>query len=71
MAIYRHFADHHWEFADPAGLGFVESTDNLPIFSGNLPILAGVFDGTTTENRPTKSPNRPSRLSESERRIVR
>lgn len=40
MAIYRQFADQDWEFADSAGFGFVESTDNLPIFTRNLPILA-------------------------------
>jgi len=40
MAIYRQFADHDWEFADSAGFGFFESTDNLPIFARNLPILA-------------------------------
>jgi hypothetical protein len=40
MAIYRQFADHDWEFADSAGFGFVESTDNLPIFARNLPVLA-------------------------------
>jgi len=38
--ICRQFADHSWKFADSADLGFVESTDNLPIFSDNLPILA-------------------------------
>ncbi len=36
--------------------------DNLPMIKRNLPILAGVFDGTTTNNRPTKSQNRPIRL---------
>jgi hypothetical protein len=39
--IYRQFADHDWEFADSADFGFVESTDNLPIFSGNLPMPTG------------------------------
>jgi len=40
--IYRQFADHSWKFADSADFGFVESTDNLPIFARNLPILARV-----------------------------
>jgi len=40
--IYRQFADEAWEFADSADFGFVESTDNLPIFARNLPILARV-----------------------------
>lgn len=38
--ICRQFTDCFSEFADSAGFGFVESTDNLPIFSRNLPILA-------------------------------
>ena len=38
--IYRQFADQDWEFADSADFEFVESTDNLPIFARNLPILA-------------------------------
>ena len=38
--ICRQFADHPWKFADSAGFEFVESTDNLPIFARNLPILA-------------------------------
>ena len=40
MVICRQFADHDWEFADSVDFGFVESTDNLPIFARNLPILA-------------------------------
>jgi hypothetical protein len=40
QSICRQFTDHCWEFADSAGIGFVESTDNLPIFARNLPILA-------------------------------
>jgi len=40
MAIYRRFADHHWEFADSAGSVLTESTDNLPIFARNLPFFA-------------------------------
>jgi len=38
--ICRQFADHSWEIADSAGFGSIESTDNLPIFARNLPILA-------------------------------
>jgi hypothetical protein len=40
--ICRQFADHSWEFADSAGTVLREFTDNLPIFSGNLPMPAGV-----------------------------
>ena len=38
--ICRQFADHDWEFAESAGSALTESTDNLPIFARNLPILA-------------------------------
>jgi hypothetical protein len=38
--ICRQFADHSWEFADSADTVLRESTDNLPIFARNLPILA-------------------------------
>ncbi len=40
MAICRQFTDCFSDIADSAGFGFVESTDNLPIFAENLPILA-------------------------------
>jgi hypothetical protein len=38
--ICRQFADHSWEFADSADTVLRESTDNLPIFARDLPILA-------------------------------
>jgi len=40
--ICRQFVDQDWEFADLANTVLRESTDNLPIFARNLPILARV-----------------------------
>src|SRR3989338_8603434 len=38
--VVGQFTDRSSEFADSAGTVFRESTDNLPIFTRNLPILA-------------------------------